>query len=180
MKSLNNTGDYLELLHEYLTEKAGEKALVLFEEDIEPQSDSKPLIIIPMVEIDNAQWSDDGRHQDDLIVSLLVKIPHNLDKPSVQALNVAGFIRGTITDELFCDHLNREDDQVDAPEDINGQPLKWNTNERGYEVGFIQTVRYSDPEKEPFELVAIDLKQRDGDTVRLYESGSDQDNPRTP
>lgn len=173
MKSINNTGDYLELLHEYLTDKAGEKALVLFEEDIEPENDLKPLIIVPMVEIDNTQWSDDGRQQDDLIVSILVKIPHNLDKPSVQALNIAGFIRGTITDELFSEHLKGESDHVDEPEDISGQPLKWNTDERGYEIGFIQTVRYSDPEKEPFELVAVDLKQRDGDTVRLYESASD-------
>lgn len=169
MKSINNTGDYLELLHLYLTEKVGQNAIVMYEEDIKPESDQLPLIILPMVEIDNPCWSSDGRHQDDLEVSILIKIPHNLDKASVQALNIAGFIRATITDECFLDYLNEKADHVDEPEDINGQPIKWSTNERGYEISFYQTVRYGSLDELPFQLVAVELKEQAGDKVTLYE-----------
>ncbi len=150
---LNNTGDYLLLLSLFLEEKVGTKATVLFEEDICPQDPDKPLVIIPPVEIVETQWSEDGRHQDVIAATVLIRVPNGLTTPSIQAQNVGGFVRGFIAGQLFPDHLNPDYDCVDEPEEIRGQPLKWNTNEQGYEVTFTQTIRYGLEDIPPFSIV---------------------------
>ena len=167
--TINNTGDFLKVLKALLDERAGKKALVIYEGDIEPQDTQTPIIIVTMPKIDEIGWSDDGRHQDTLEVSILVKVPKNLNNAPVQCMNVAGFIRGLMTEQIYSAHIDDEFDHVSKPEDLSGHPLKWDTNEHGYEIMFYQDVRYGTLETTPFNLVGIDLKERHGDTVKLYD-----------
>lgn len=153
---LDNTGDYLLLLSLFLKEKIGTKAEVLFEEDICPQDPDKPVVILPPVEIVETQWSHDGRHQDVVSVSVLIRVPNSLATPSIQAQNVGGFVRAYIAGQLFGDYLNEEYNCVDEPQEIKGTPLRWNTNEQGYEITFEQTIRYGTEETLPFTIVGED------------------------
>lgn len=152
---LNDTGDYLLLLFLFFKEKVGNKALVLFEEDIAPQDPSVPLIILPPVEITETAWAEDGRHQDTLSVAVQIRVPNGLELPSVQAQRIGGFIRGHIAGALFDDYLNDEHQCLDEAEEIKGTPLKWNTNEQGYEITFEQTIRYGTEDVPPFKLSGI-------------------------
>ncbi|MCG9785396.1 hypothetical protein L1D52_24105 [Vibrio brasiliensis] len=156
---LNNTGDYLLLLSLYFKAKMGNKALVLFEEDVAPQDPDVPLVIIPPVELTETQWADDGRHQDVVAVTVQVRVPNGLELPSVQAQNIGGFVRGYIAGELFTEYLNPEHECVDEPENIKGQPLTWNTNEQGYEVTFDQTLRYGTVLSPAFSLLGVESNQ---------------------
>lgn len=156
---LVNTGDYLQLLSQYFKDKAGNKATVLFEEDIAPQDPTAPLIILPPVELVETGWADDGRHQDVVSVSVQIRVPNNLALPSVQAQNMGGFVRGHIAGELFADYLNPDHECVDEAQSIQGTPLKWNTNEQGYEVTFEQTLRYATLETEPFLITGFEINQ---------------------
>lgn len=170
-----NTGDFLKVLKTLLSDKAGKNAHVIYDGEIEPQDKTKPIIKVLMPEIDSVSWSDDGRHQDELISTILVKAPKNLSDPAVVCMNIAGFIRGTLTEQYYTDYLPEENDHVDEPQGIEGQALQWDTNDHGYEITFSQKVRYGTIEKEPFQLVAIDIKETDGESVRLYESNRESD-----
>ena len=172
MLSISNTGDFLKVLKTLLEREAGERALVIYEGDDEPQDKVKPVIILPMPSIFETSWSDDGRHQDALEISVLVRVPKNISDSSVQCLNVAGFIRGLMTGQVYQDYIDVDSDHVDEPEDLSGFPLKWDTNDHGYEVSFNQNVRYGTVDIEPFKLVGIDLKEQDGEAVRIYECTS--------
>tara|TARA_B100001059_G_scaffold236796_1_gene290499 strand:+ start:32040 stop:32621 length:582 start_codon:yes stop_codon:yes gene_type:complete len=193
MNYINNLGDYVELLHSLLTKSVGDKATVQYDDEPETQDKPKPFIKLPLPEIEEFSYSDDGRQQNTLSVTVLIKVPKNVSQPTIEAANIGGFVSAKMKGQYFVEPEQMgEDDNgesvalspdfycVDEPEEIQGYPLKWDSNEQGYAITFEQTIRYGNLVKEPFELVAIDLKQRDGDTVRLYESGSDQDNPRTP
>lgn len=177
MRSLINTGDYLEVLKALLEKEAGDKARVMYWGEVNPQNKTLPFIFLPMPEVIDTDWSGDGRHEDKLSVSILIKVPKSVDDAPVVALNVGGFVRSLILGQVFGEYVSVEDDHFDHPEDIGGQPLDWDTNEQGYEITFTQVIRYGTVEKQAFVLKAIDIKETFGEPKRIYEyqvdTGSD-------
>lgn len=173
MRSLINTGDYLEVLKALLEKEAGDNAHVMYWGEVNPQNKTLPFIFLQMPEVIDSDWSGDGRHEDKLSVSILFKVPKNVDNAPIVALNVSGFVRSLILGQVFSDYVSIEDDHFDQPEDIGGQPLDWDTNEQGYEVTFTQAIRYGTVEKAAFVLKAIDIKETYGEPKRIYEQQGD-------
>lgn len=186
MNYINNFGDYVELLHSLLTKAVGDKATVQYDDEPEIQDKPKPFIKLPIPEIEEFNYSDDGRQQNTLQVTVMIKVPKNVARPTIEAANIAGFVSAKMKGQYFVEPeqmgegdngdsiaLNPDFDCVDEPEDIQGYPLKWHTNEQGYAITFEQTIRYGDLVQEPFKLIAADIKERAGDTVRVYESSRD-------
>lgn len=170
MRSLINTGDYLEGLKALLDKEVGENAQVMYWGEVNPQNKKRPFVFLTMPEVINSDWSGDGRHEDKLSVSILIKVPKNVDNAPIEALNVGGFVRSLILGQVFSDYFNFEDDHFDQPEEIGGQGLDWDTNEQGYEVTFTQVIRYGTVENPAFVLKAIDIKEAYGESERIYES----------
>lgn len=172
---INSTGDYLKTLFDFLTDQFGETATVYYEDD-EPVLSNKPCVMVCSPEIDEATYSDDGRQEDVLMNSILVKVPNSIDTPAVVALDIGGFIRGILPNQTFSKYIDPEIDSVDAPEEIQGQPIKWAkrdkadaVNLKGYEITFIQTIRYGTEAETAFILKAIDIKETHGERERIYE-----------
>ncbi|MBM5180128.1 hypothetical protein J7937_21610 [Vibrio parahaemolyticus] len=183
MSYINNLGDYIELLHSLLTKAVGDKATVQYDDEPEEQDKPKPFIKLPLPEIDEFSYSDDGRHQNMLNVTVLVKVPKNVSNPSVQAANIGGFVSAQMKGQYFVDPekigvdengvsraLNPDFDCVDEPEEIQGYPLKWHTNDQGYAITFMQTIRYGKLEDETFLLKSITTQEGDSEVNTVYES----------
>ncbi|POC12043.1 hypothetical protein, partial [Vibrio vulnificus] len=66
--------------------------------------------------------------------------------------------------------LNPDFDCVDEPEEIQGYPLKWHTNDQGYAITFIQNIRYGNLEDETFLLKSITTQEGDSEVQIIYES----------
>lgn len=183
MSYINNLGDYVELLHSLLTKAVGDNATVQYDDEPDKQDKPKPFIKLPLPEIEEFSYSDDGRHQNTLKVTVLVKVPKNVSKPSVEAANIGGFVSAKVTGQYFVDPeqmgedengvsraLNPDFDCVDEPEEIQGYPLKWHTNDQGYAITFIQIIRYGNLEDETFLLKSITAQEGDSEVQIIYES----------
>ncbi|NGZ18030.1 hypothetical protein G6Z94_11835 [Vibrio aestuarianus] len=173
MRSLINTGDYSEALKALIEKEVSNNARVLYAGEVDPQNKTKPFIFLTMPEVLEFDWSGDGRHEAKLSVSILIKVPKNVDNAPIEALNVSGFVHSLILGQVFGDYFNIEDDHFDHPEEIGGQPIEWDTNEQGYEVTFTQVIRYGTVEKAAFVLKAIDIKETFGEPKRIYEHEGD-------
>jgi len=167
MSSMNNTGDYVEALIQFVTEKVEGKAVVVEEGD-EPENPTTPLIIVSMPKILETGWSDDGRHEDVLGVTLVAKVPKSIDKPNVTAVNTGGFLRYLLADREinsgFVDYNN-----IDLPADVEGDSVLWKERDKaakanffGYMITFIQTVRYGTEENPAFVLPESEIKDLAG------------------
>lgn len=177
MSYINNTGDYVESLFEFISDGVTDSAIVTYEDD-EPPHPDKPLIILEMPDIIETSYANDGRQQDELGVSILVKVPKNIGKANIVAVNIGGFLRGVIAGSTLDGYLDDEHDCVDEPTGIQGQPIKWaardkgdKANTHGYEITFSQLVRYGTVEIEPFILKHIGISEGESDESIIYEDG---------
>lgn len=183
MSYINNLGDYVELLHSLLTKAVGAKATVQYDHEPDTQDKPKPFIKLPLPEIAETSYSDDGRHQNTLKITVLIKVPKAVSKPSIEAANIGGFVSAKMIGQYFVTPdqmgesegganmaLNPDFDCVDEPEDIQGYPLTWHTNEQGYAITFEQTIRYGNLEDETFLLKSITAQEGDSEVNTLYES----------
>ena len=183
MNYINNFGDYVELLHSLLTKAVGANATVQYDDEPEKQDKPKPFIKLPLPEIESFSYSDDGRHQNTLKVTVLIKVPKNVAHPTIEAANIGGFVSAQLSGQYFVDpeQLGEDDNgnstaldpefySVDEPEEIQGYPLKWHTNEQGYAITFEQTIRYGNLEAETFLLKAITPQEGDSEVKTIYES----------
>ncbi|MBD1559602.1 hypothetical protein HC752_21905 [Vibrio sp. S9_S30] len=183
MNYINNLGDYVELLHALLSTLTQGRAVVQYDDEPEKQGKPCPFIKLPLPEIVETSFANDGRQQDTLEVTVLIKAPKNLNKASIAAANIGGFVRGEIAQETFTnpqrlgEHpaLASEHRCVDTAVEIQGYPLKWETNDHGYAIKFEQTIRYGSVDHPAFILNAIDVSES-GETERVYERDT-QTNP---
>lgn len=173
MRTIVNTGDYLEVLKALIEAEVGKSAEVLYWGEVNPNNKTKPFVFLHMPEVIDINHSGDGRHEETLSVTIQIKVPKNTTDAPIVALNVSGFIRALIVDQLFCDYVSTDDDHFDEPDEIGGQPLEWDTNEQGYEVSFTQVIRYGTADIAAFVLKAIDIKEEFGEPKRIYEFSSD-------
>ncbi|MFL7036488.1 hypothetical protein BCS71_25665 [Vibrio lentus] len=176
MSYINNTGDYLETLFQFVSNAVTSNAEVTYDDEKLPLK--KPLIILESPQIVETSFANDGRQQDELAVSILVKVPKSIDKPNIEALNIGGFLRGVIVNETFSGFLDEDHDCVDYALDIQGQPIKWGRSDKssdanlfGYEIVFSQVVRYGTVEVEPFVLNRIGIAESDKSESNVYEKG---------
>lgn len=183
MNYINNFGDYVELLHSLLTKAVGNKATVQYDDEPDKQDKPKPFIKLPLPEIEEFSYSDDGRQQNTLKVTVLIKVPKNVSKPTVEAANIGGFVSAKMKGQYFVEPEQMSEDEngasmalspdfdcVDEPEEIQGYPLKWHTNEQGYAITFEQTIRYGNLEEETFLLKSITTQEGDSEVKTIYES----------
>lgn len=177
MNYINNLGDYVECLHAALRRAVGVRAVVQYDHEPEVQDKPKPYIKVSLPEIEETSFASDGRQQDTLVVTVLIKAPKALSNPSVEAANIGGFVRAIMTNQYFTDSaLMAEDalhfDVVDAPEDIQGYPLKWHDNDQGYAITFEQTLRYGSTPADSFVLVGMSTIESNGKENIVYDAES--------
>lgn len=176
---INNTGDYLKLLYDLFTdlvksphEGQPPRALVFYEHEIVSKSYELPLYVLSLPDIIDSTYGDDGRDEDELSISILIKVPKNKENPSVLASTLAGFATAKLKEQSFADYLDPDADATEHPDDIQASPLRWNNNELGYEVTFTQRIRYGLEENTYGLWVGAELTETNG-TVVNHEFESD-------
>lgn len=183
MNCINNLGDYVELLYSLLKKAVGNNATVQYDDEPDKQDKPKPFIKLSIPEIESFDYSADGRQQNTLRVTVLIKVPKNVSQPTIEAANIGGFVSAKMSGQYFIDPEEMGDDDngesmalnpdfhcVEEPEEIQGYPLKWDTNEQGYAITFEQTIRYGNLQEETFLLKSISTQEDDSEAQTTYES----------
>ena len=160
MSCINDLGDYLERIKTVIQTEVGEKAMVIYPSEIEEADATKPQICLAKMTALYSEVCEDGRDEEQFDVDILIKVPSgtSIGPAEVTALRIAS----TLMKLIQFQRWEFDSDSSDNPEQIKGDTAAWGEAFAGYQVTFVQTIRYGSFEEETIGVVDWEITPKGG------------------